>query len=91
MNVMIMGGKAEPAAAKSCAVHLELEARLARIEACVAALEKALSPGRSGRSSTTKNPKHSSDSQARPPKSAKPGDARQPGKSDGASCVGGKR
>ena len=42
---MILGGKAEPAAAKPCAVHLELEARLARIEACVAALEKALGAG----------------------------------------------
>lgn len=50
MNVMILGGKAEPAAAKPCAVHLELEARLARIEACVAALEKALgSQGASAR------------------------------------------
>jgi len=47
VNVMILGGKAEPAAAKPCAVHLELEARLARIEACVAALEKAL--GSAGR------------------------------------------
>jgi len=45
VNVMILGGKAEPAAAKPCAVHLELEARLARIEACVAALEKALGAG----------------------------------------------
>jgi len=45
VNVMILGGKAEPAAAKPCAVHQELEARLARIEACVAALEKALGAG----------------------------------------------
>lgn len=42
---MILGGKGEPAAAKPCAVHQELEARLARIEACVAALEKALGAG----------------------------------------------
>lgn len=50
MNVMILGGKGEPAAAKPCAVHLEIEARLARIEACVAALEKALgSQGESAR------------------------------------------
>jgi hypothetical protein len=42
---MILGGKAVPAAAKPCAVHQELEARLARIEACVAALEKALGAG----------------------------------------------
>lgn len=45
MNVMILGGKAEPAVPKPCPVHLELEARLARIEACVAALEKALGAG----------------------------------------------
>jgi len=42
VNVMILGGKGEPAVPKPCAVHLELEARLVRIEACVAALEKAL-------------------------------------------------
>lgn len=48
MNVMILGGKAEPAVAKPCAVHLELEARLARIEVCVAALEKALGSGGAG-------------------------------------------
>ena len=89
--MMILGGKGEPAAPKPCAVHLELEARLARIEACVAALEKALSPGRSGRSSTTKNPKHSSDSQARLGKSVMAGGARKSGKSDDSPCVGDNR
>jgi hypothetical protein len=50
VNVMILGGKGEPASPKPCAVHQELEARLARIEACVAALEKALgSQGASAR------------------------------------------
>lgn len=48
MNVMILGGKAEPAVPKPCAVHQELEARLSRIEACVAALEKALGSGGAG-------------------------------------------
>ncbi|KAF0234618.1 MAG: hypothetical protein FD177_645 [Desulfovibrionaceae bacterium] len=57
MNVMILGGKAEPAAVKPCAVHLELEARLARIEACVAALEKALGSGSASGKTTGTSPK----------------------------------
>jgi len=88
---MILGGKAEPAAAKPCAVHQELEARLARIEACVAALEKALGAGGRARTTGAKKPKASSDSQARLGKSVMAGGPRKPGKSDDAPCVGDNR
>ncbi|GFK95992.1 hypothetical protein NNJEOMEG_03866 [Fundidesulfovibrio magnetotacticus] len=60
MNLMILGGaKAPPApggegdgkdgAEASCAARAELEARLARIEACLEALERALLPGRAAK------------------------------------------
>lgn len=55
MNVMILGGRPEsPPAAKPCGTHLELAARMERIEKCVEAIEKALAARQRTRTKTAK-------------------------------------
>ena len=52
---MILGGRPEsPPAAKPCGTHLELAARMERIEKCVEAIEKALAAPKRTRAKAAK-------------------------------------
>jgi hypothetical protein len=51
---MILGAKPESAAPRPCPAHLELTARIERIEKCVEAIEKALAAPKRTRSKASK-------------------------------------